>query len=77
MEFLDARRITGPSLLWNKPGAILDVRCTAEETRALVPVWERSVRQMLDAVGWGDEETCYWPLSGGVSLAFSAPIDAL
>jgi len=77
MEFLDARRITGPSLLWNKPGSILDVRCTAEETRALVPLWERSVRQMLDAVGWGDEETCHWPLSGGVSLAFSAPIDAL
>ena len=77
MEFLDARRITGPSLLWNKPGAILDVCCTAEETRALVPIWEGSVRQMLDAVGWGDEETCHWPLSGGVSLAFSAPIDAL
>jgi UDP-N-acetylmuramyl tripeptide synthase len=77
MEFLDARRITGPSLLWNKPGSILDVRCTAEETQALVPLWESSVRQMLDAVGWGDEETCHWPLSGGVSLAFSAPIDAL
>lgn len=77
MEFLDARRITGPSLLWNKPASILDVRCTAEETSALVPVWERSVRQMLDAVGWGEEETCHWPLSGGVSLAFSAPIDAL
>jgi cyanophycin synthetase len=77
MEFLDARRITGPSLLWNKPGSILDLRCTAEETQALVPLWESSVRQMLDAVGWGDEETCHWPLSGGVSLAFSAPIDAL
>ena len=77
MEFLDARRITGASLLWDKPGSILDVRCAPEETRALIPVWEGSVRQMLDAVGWGSEETCHWPLAGGVSLAFSAPLDAL
>jgi len=32
---------------------------------------------MLDAVGWSDEQTCQWPLSGGISFAFSAPIDAL
>jgi len=32
---------------------------------------------MLEAVGWNDEETCHWPLTGGVSLAFSAPIDLL
>ena len=77
MEFLDARRITGASLLWDRPGSILDVRCTPEETRALIPIWEGSVRQMLDAVGWDGEETCHWPLAGGVSLAFSAPADAL
>lgn len=77
MEFLDARRITGPSLLWNKPGSVLDIRCTTQETAALSPVWERHIRKMLEACGWGEEETCRWPLSGGVSLAFSAPIDAL
>ena len=32
---------------------------------------------MLEAIGWSDEDTCHWPLSGGVSLAFSAPIDLL
>lgn len=77
MEFLDSRRLTGPSLLWNKPGSILDVRCTVAAMQTLIPVWERHTRRMLDAVGWGDEETCHWPLSSGVSLAFSAPIDAL
>ena len=77
MEFLDARRLTGPSLLWNRAGSILDVRCTEAEARKLAPVWENHVRQMLEAVGWQDEETCHWPLSGGISLAFSAPIDVL
>jgi cyanophycin synthetase len=77
MEFLDARRITGPSLLWDKPGSILDIGCTAAEATALARVWDQHVRAMLNAVGWGEEEICHWPLSGGISLAFSAPIDAL
>jgi UDP-N-acetylmuramyl tripeptide synthase len=77
MELLDARRITGPSLLWDKPGSIIDISCTAKEAHALTRVWEQHIRRMLEAVGWGEEETCNWPLSGGISLAFSAPIDAL
>ncbi len=77
MEYIDARRLTGPSLLWNKPGTILDVCCSDEETDKLIPFWEANIRRMLDAVGWGEESTCSWRLSGGVSLAFSAPIDAL
>ena len=77
MEYIDARRLTGPSLLWNKPGTILDVRCSEEETDTLIPFWETNIRRMLDAVGWENESTCSWRLSGGVSLAFSAPIDAL
>ncbi len=77
MEYIDARRLTGPSLLWNKPGTILDVRASDDETDKLVPFWESKIQLMLDAVGWGQESTCSWRLSEGVSLAFSAPIDAL
>ena len=77
MEYLDARRLTGPSLLWNLPGSILDVQCTPDDTRKLIPVWDKHVKLMLSAVGWDEEVTCHWPLSGGVSLAFSAPIDVL
>ncbi len=77
MEYLDARRITGPSLLWNRAGSILDIGCCAAETDDVVRAWEAAVRHMLTAVGWGDESTCHWRLQGGVSLAFSAPIDAL
>ena len=77
MEYIDARRLTGPSLLWNKPGTILDVRCSVEEAGKLIPFWEGKIRKMLAAVGWDKQATTSWPLSEGVSLAFSAPIDAL
>ncbi len=77
MEYIDARRLTGPSLLWNKPGTILEVRCSDEETDTLIPFWENNIRRMLEAVAWRKESTCSWRLSEGVSLAFSAPIDAL
>ncbi len=77
MEYLDARRITGPSLLWNREGSILDIGCTAEETDEVIRAWGVAVHYMLAAVGWSDERTCHRPLTGGVSLAFSAPIDAL
>lgn len=77
MEYIDARRLTGPSLLWDKPGSILDVRCDETEAATLVPFWKKNIRRMLDAVGWEGESTCSRRLSEGVSLAFSAPIDAL
>lgn len=77
MEFLEARRLTGPSLLWSRPGSILDVRCSADEAGPVIEKWSTAVRRMLDAVGWSDEALCHWRLSGGVSLAFSGPIDAL
>ena len=77
MEYIDARRLTGPSLLWNKPGTILDVRCSDEEADQLIPIWDTNIRRMLNGVGWADESTCSWRLSEGVSLAFSAPVDAL
>ena len=77
MEFLDARRLTGPSLLFDVPGTILDVQCTADEANALIPVWEKHVRQMLAELGWRDSEFESLRLLGGVSLGFTAPVDAL
>ena len=77
MEFLEARRMTGPNVLWNKSGAILDISCSAEETDRLIPFCEDRIRGMLDVVGWEDESICHLRLLGGLSIAFSAPIDAL
>ncbi len=77
MEFLDARRLTGPNVLWEKPGAILDISCTPEEAGRLISYCRAQIGLMLDAVGWGREAVCHRRLAGGVSIAFSAPIDAL
>ncbi len=77
MQFLDARRLTGPNVLWNKSGAILDIGCTQEEADRLIPYCEQLLRRTLEAVGWGDEAVRHLRLNGGFSIAFSAPIDAL
>lgn len=77
MQFLDARRLTGPSLIFDGPGAILEVECTPQEADRLLPAWERHVTQMLEALDWEAPQFASRKLLGGVSLAFSAPIDAL
>jgi UDP-N-acetylmuramyl tripeptide synthase len=77
VEFLDARRLTGPNVLWNKPGSILDIACTPDEADALIPYCEGRIRAMFDAIGWGGEGIRHLRLNGGLSIAFSAPIDVL
>jgi UDP-N-acetylmuramyl tripeptide synthase len=77
MKFLDARRLTGPSLLFDLPGTILDVECDAGEAARLAPVWEKHVRRMLARIGWQDREFATVVLTDGISMGFTAPIDAL
>jgi hypothetical protein len=77
MRFLDARRLTGPSILFDRHGAILDVACTTAEAERLIPVWEKHVNRMLAEIGWADNEFASVILKGGVSMAFTAPVDAL
>jgi UDP-N-acetylmuramyl tripeptide synthase len=77
MDFLDARRLTGPSLLFDTHGSVLDIACSAGEAERLVPVWKKHVAGMLAELGWRDAEIATARLCGGVSLGFSAPVDAL
>jgi len=77
MKLLDTRRLPGPSLIWPRPGAIADVQCTAAEAQALEPLWRTEARCALDALGWEHERITSHRCSGGVSLVFSAPSDAL
>ncbi len=77
MLLLDSRRLTGPNLLWDHEGAVLDVALAPEEADAAIAAWRREARRLLDAVGWTGEETAVRRFAGGASLALSAPIDAL
>ncbi len=77
MEVVDARRLTGPNVVFDHVGSILDVACSPDEAERLVPVWADNVARMLEALDWPSAEFAFRRLEGGVSLAFSAPIDQL
>src|SRR5512143_532945 len=73
----DSRRLFGPNLLWDRPGAVLDVTLPRERADEAITAWQAAATEMLAAVGWSDELTRVrrWP--GGATLAISAPIDTL
>jgi cyanophycin synthetase len=77
MELLDSRRLTGPSLLLDRPGAVLEVALSPEEAEGAVAAWAAQVRRMLDAVGWTGAEIAARRFPGGASLAITAPLDGL
>lgn len=77
MKLLDSRRLTGPNLLWNLEGAVLDVSLSAEEAGPVTEAWIRHAGRILEAVGWGAEELCVRLFPGGASLGLSAQIDRL
>ena len=77
MELRDSRRLTGPNLLWSRPGAVIDVALDDEEPGRVVEMWRSRAREILDAVGWTEEGTAVRAFDGGLSLALSAPLDAL
>jgi UDP-N-acetylmuramyl tripeptide synthase len=77
MEFIDARRLTGPNLLGSGPGAILDIACQPDQVNAVSAIWQRAVENMLAGTHWPTLTFLTLPLQGGVSLAFNGPIDSL
>jgi cyanophycin synthetase len=77
MELLDSRRLTGPGLVLDRPGAVADVRVADDRRDELIAVWRDAATRMLGAVGWGDERVVARRFTGGVSLAITAPPDSL
>ena len=77
MRLLDSRRLTGPNLIWERPGAVIDVAFGDSDPDLVIGAWRREVRRLLDDVGWREQGCCVRRFSGGASLAISAPVDAL
>ncbi|NND82436.1 MAG: Mur ligase [Gammaproteobacteria bacterium] len=76
LELDEARRLTGPNLLWDKPGAVVDVLLDEVAPQAVADAWRRWSVQLLEAFGWQAESTArLYP--GGANLAIAAPMDAL
>jgi|TARA_R110002096_G_scaffold257381_1_gene450891 UDP-N-acetylmuramyl tripeptide synthase len=72
-----SRRVTGPGLLWKKPGAILDVLTGYFDKELVVNTWLQDIKRVLDAIGWTESETKTRIFDTGVNLAISASIDLL
>jgi cyanophycin synthetase len=77
MPPLDSRRLTGPGLLLDRPGAVLEALVDESQGELAIEAWRTAIRQMLEAVGWSGETLAVRRYRGGVALALSAPVDAL
>ncbi len=77
MELTDSRRLTGANFFMDRPGAVAEVELPEEQKDQALQAWEKSTRQLLDAIGWQGQQIVVRPYPGGASLMISAPIDAL
>ena len=77
MRVLDSRRLTGPSLVLDTPGAVIDIALEGQLTGRATATWEKAARTLLEAVGWAGQTVASRPFRGGISLALSAPVDGL
>ncbi len=78
MQRLDSRRLTGPNLLLPGPGALIDVALeSGEDAQLAIATWRAMASQALEALGWASETLVAREFHGGMSVAFSAPNDAL
>lgn len=74
---LDSRRLTGPNLFWDRPGAILDVAIEGIPADQLISAWAKEAGVLMEAVGWPAEHICSRVFDGGASLVIGAPVDVL
>ena len=52
MRILDSRRLTGPNLLLDGPGAILDVDVDAADRARAEAAWRDALAEFLRELGW-------------------------
>jgi UDP-N-acetylmuramyl tripeptide synthase len=71
------RRLTGPSLVWSEPGAILDILIHDMDMEAVLTCWYRVLPQVLADVDWCKPELTHRRFENGYNLLLAAPIDQL
>jgi len=77
VELLDSRRLTGPNLFWDWPGAVLDIATGDVSAALVISTWSAEVMRLMDAMGWDADRICAREYAGGASLVINAPIDVL
>ncbi len=71
------RRLTGPGMLWDRSGAVVDIHFTGIQSERLLALWQKHARLVLDAMGWPDQHMTFRAFQTGATLAISAPQDQL
>ena len=77
IELLDSRRLTGPNLYWDWPGAVLDISLSDIPADLVISAWAEEVTRLMDAMGWNAGNIYSREFDGGASLIINAPIDEL
>ncbi len=77
MRVIDSRRLTGPGLLLDRAGAILDLELDEAVRDQALAEWRAAARRLLESVGWRGEVLAIRVFSGGASVALTAPADSL
>ena len=77
VQLLDNRRLTGPNLFWDQPGAVLDIEVEGQDISSLIATWQEEVQPLMEAMGWPADAVCSRVYRGGASLVIGAPIDVL
>jgi UDP-N-acetylmuramyl tripeptide synthase len=74
----EVRRLTGPNLLSDEPGAIADVLFSDALAQDVLMCWQKHLLETCDAVQWPAPLQYYHRFyDGGLSLSISAPMDLL
>jgi cyanophycin synthetase len=73
----EVRRLTGPNLLWDKPGAILDVLFEGVDASVMAEVWQKWSNRCLFEMEWSDQQATHRVHAHGANFAISAPLDLL
>ena len=77
VRILDSRRLTGPSLLLDGPGAVLEVALHGLDSATAIERWKLEARLRLVALGWNGSALAARAHPAGATLALTAPADAL
>lgn len=79
-ELDEVRRLTGPNLLSNEPGAIIDVFFEDVEAQVVIDCWQKHLHHCQVSLGgeYAWPSNCYdRHYEGGASMSISAPMDLL
>ncbi len=74
MRIQQSRRITGPHMVLDGPGAAAEVVFEGEDAEAWLAQWQQAVSELARRLGWsGHTAVRRWP--GGATVALACPVD--